>query len=317
MVVEFPNYVKVDYTDGKGQSAEDYHDLEHKLEKSIQVVSDGLEQYESPAIMWTGGKDSTLLLYVIREVARERGEEVPPVVFLDHFAHFSEIIEFVDRWAKIWNLDLIKAQNEDIANLRERGDQEIKIEDLNDANRKEIQKLGYEEQSVIVDPDSFVGNHLLKTAVLNETIIQNGFDGIFSGVRWDEQEARSDETFFSPRHDFEKYPPHDRIHPILQFDERNLWDAIWKYVVPDSVEKYPVGHIPANYNDFPDGISIEDGPVGPKYFEGFRALGTETGSMKSENKPAWLQDLEETPERQGRAQDKEGIMQRLRDLGYM
>ena len=141
MVVEFPNYVKVDYTDGKGQSAKDYHGLEHKLEKSIQVVSDGLEQYESPAIMWTGGKDSTLLLYVIREVAREKGEEVPPVVFLDHFAHFSEIIEFVDKWARIWNLDLTKAQNEDIARLRKRGGQEIKIEDLNDANQKEIQKL--------------------------------------------------------------------------------------------------------------------------------------------------------------------------------
>ena len=120
---------------------------------------------------------------MIREVAREKGEDVPPVVCLDHFAHFSEIIEFVDKWARIWNLDLIKAQNEDIARLRKRGGQEIKIEDLNDANQKEIQKLGYKEQSVIVDPDSFVGNHLLKTAVLNEMIIQNGFDGIFSGVR--------------------------------------------------------------------------------------------------------------------------------------
>ena len=74
MVVEFPNYVKVDYTDGKGQSAEDYHSLEDKLEKSIRVVSKGLEQYESPAVMWTGGKDSTLLLYVIMEVVRERKE---------------------------------------------------------------------------------------------------------------------------------------------------------------------------------------------------------------------------------------------------
>jgi len=317
MVVEFPNYITVDYEDGRGQSAKSYHSLEDKLEKSIQVVIKGLEQYEYPAIMWTGGKDSTLLLYVIREVARERGEEIPPAIFLDHFAHFPEIIEFVDRWANIWDLNLIKAQNEDIAELREKNSQEIKVEDLNEANRQELQKLEYEEESIIIDPDSFVGNHLLKTAVLNETIIQNGFDGIFTGVRWDEQEARSSETFFSPRHDFEKYPPHDRIHPILQFDERSLWDAIWGYVVPDLVEKYPTGHVPANYSDFPSGISPKDIPVSPKYFEGFRSLGTEKGSTKTENKPAWLQDLEGTPERQGRAQDKEGIMRRLRDLGYM
>ena len=103
MVVEFPNYITVDYEDGRGQSAKEYHSLEDKLEKSIQVVTNGLDQYESPAIMWTGGKDSTLLLYVIREVARERGKEIPPVIFIDHFAHFSEIIEFVGRWANIWD----------------------------------------------------------------------------------------------------------------------------------------------------------------------------------------------------------------------
>jgi phosphoadenosine phosphosulfate reductase len=82
-------------------------------------------------------------------------------------------------------------------------------------------------------------------------------------VRWDEQSARADETFFSPRHDAEKYPPHDRVHPILQFDGRALWDAMWGYVVPESVE-----------------------------------------------------DLDGTTEREGRAQNKEGLMERLRDLGY-
>ena len=317
MVVEFPDYIEVDYQDGRGHSAKEYHSLEEKLEKAIEVVNEGLEQYKSPAIMWTGGKDSTLLLYVIREVAQERGEEIPPAIFLDHFAHFPEVTEFVDRWADKWELNLIKARNEDIGNLIERSGQSIEVKYLNESNKKELQKLDYKEERIVIDPDTFVGNHLLKTAVLNDTIITRGFDGIFSGVRWDEQEARSNETFFSPRHDHKKYPPHDRIHPILQFDERSLWDAMWKFVIPDSVEGYPIGHVPSDYDDLPKGILSEDIPVGPKYFEGFRSLGTKKGSMKSENKPAWLQNLEETSERQGRAQDKEGIMERLRDLGYM
>ena len=57
--------------------------------------------------------------------------------------------------------------------------------------------------------------------------------------------------------------------------------------------------------------------MSPKYFEGFRSLGSEISTEKSEQEPAWLQDLENTTERAGRAQDKEDLMERLRDLGYM
>jgi phosphoadenosine phosphosulfate reductase len=313
----FPDYIDVDYREGENQSAKDYKNIEDKLEKAIQVVSLGLNQYKNPGIMWTGGKDSTLVLYVAMEVAKEEGKDIPPVIFIDHFAHFSDVIEFVEKWTNKWGLELIKVGNEDIFRLWKKNGDEIKVTDLSESNQKELLKLEYKEDTIVVDPDSFVGNHLLKTAVLNNTITKNKFDGVFSGVRWDEQEARANETFFSPRHDLLKYPAHDRIHPILQFDERSVWDAMWKYVVPDSVKGYPSGHIPLNFEDFPEGIYPTDIPVGPKYFEGFRSLGTEKGSAKTEDKPAWLQNLEETSERHGRAQDKEGIMKRLRDLGYM
>jgi len=64
-------------------------------------------------------------------------------------------------------------------------------------------------------------------------------------------------------------------------------------------------------------VTLEDVPVSPKYFEGFRSLGSEVSTKKSQSTPAWLQDLEGTVEREGRAQDKEDLMGRLRDLGYM
>ncbi|MFB6298114.1 MAG: nodulation protein, partial [Salinirussus sp.] len=62
----FPDYLDVDYTDGDGESPEDYPGIERKIEKAIEVTRRGLEQYENPVVMWTGGKDSTLTLYFIK-----------------------------------------------------------------------------------------------------------------------------------------------------------------------------------------------------------------------------------------------------------
>ncbi|RLG57768.1 MAG: nodulation protein, partial [Candidatus Hydrothermarchaeota archaeon] len=45
--------------------------------------------------------------------------------------------------------------------------------------------------------------------------------------------------------------------------------------------------------------------------------GAKSSTTKLADKPAWEQDLEKIPERAGRRQDKEGIMRRLRELGYM
>ena len=319
MSATFPDYVDVDYDDGAGQDPMDYPTMDAKLEKAAAVVERGLEEYENPAVMWTGGKDSTLTLYFVMSVAEERGYDLPPAVFIDHFQHFPDILDFVERWADEWGMELHYARNDDVGALADEPGEEIAVSDLNERNQREVrEKLEYEEDTFPFLLDTYVGNHLLKTVALNDTIEELEIDGIVSGVRWDEQEARADETFFSPRHDVEKYPAHDRIQPILQFDERAVWDATWNYVVPDTVPGYPrEGHVPQDYDDLPEGVTIEDIPVSPKYFEGFRSLGSEVSTERSEDKPAWIQDLETTTERAGRAQDKEDLMDRLRDLGYM
>jgi len=320
---DFPVYIDVDYTAGEGESPEDYPDVENKIERAIEVTREGLEQYENPAVMWTGGKDSTLTLYFVREVAEQFDLEVPPVVFIDHFQHFDDIHEFVDRWAEEWDLDVIYARNEDIGEYVEANDLEpgddIPVEELSEHNQHHVRNiLEYEEDTFPFLLDTYVGNHLLKTVALNDALESNDIDGVISGVRWDEQEARADETFFSERHDEDLYPPHDRIQPILQFDERAVWDAFWNFVVPDTVEAYPdEGYVPEGVEDLPEGVSQEDVPVSPKYFAGYRSLGSEISTEKSDEEPAWLQDIESTTERAGRAQDKEDLMDRLRDLGYM
>jgi phosphoadenosine phosphosulfate reductase len=319
----FPEYLDVDYAAGEGEDPEDYPNIDDKIEQAIEVTRQGLEQYENPIVMWTGGKDSTLTLYFIKEVAEKFGYDVPPAVFIDHFQHFDELHDFVDHWAEEWDLDVVYARNEDVGNYVEEhglepGD-DIPIDDLSEHNQHHVRNiLEYEEDSFPFLLDTYVGNHLLKTVALNDAIEELDADGILSGVRWDEQEARADETFFSPRHDPDIYPPHDRIQPILQFEESAVWDAFWHFVVPETVEDYPDdGYVPETDDDLPEGIEKSDIPVSPKYFAGFRSLGSEISTDKSAEEPAWQQDMANTTERAGRAQDKEDLMERLRDLGYM
>lgn len=318
MIEDFPEYLSVDYTAGEGESPEDYPNLPDKIKKGLEVTEKALQEYRNPAIMWTGGKDSTLTLYLVKEMADDLDIQIPPAIFIDHFQHFDEITGFVERWAEDLGMEIIYARNNDVARLADEPGDDIRVEDLNEQNKREVrQKLEYEEDTFPFLLDTYVGNHLLKTVALNNVLEENNVDGVISGVRWDEQEARSDETFFSPRHDSEKYPPHDRIHPILQFDEHAVWETTWNYLVPDLVEQYPEdGYVPQSHTDLPNDLTHQDIPVSPKYFEGYRSLGSEVSTKKSDDEPAWLQDLD-TEERAGRAQDKEDLMQRLRDLGYM
>jgi len=125
----------------------------------------------------------------------------------------------------------------------------------------------------------------MKTVAMNIYLEATKADALITGIRWDEQEARANEIYFSPR----KLPKHTRIHPILHLKEKDVWEATHKYKLP--------------YVDL--------------YEKGYRSLGAKVTTLKPSDKPAWKQDLDHTTERVGRQQDKEQIMKRLRDLGYM
>ena len=112
----------------------------------------------------------------------------------------------------------------------------------------------------------------------------------FQGLRWDEQPERKDDPYFEDvKGDGEFTPTHSRFRPILQFTERDVWDAIHQFQIPF--------------------CSL--------YYQGYRSLGAKGSTVKSSDIPAWEQDLENTTERAGRGQDKEEIMGQLRSLGYM
>lgn len=266
--------------------------LEKKIEDSKKVIHEALDRFgtEELAIAWTGGKDSTLTLWLVRQVCQERGVKVPRCLVIDEGDTFKEIEELVDRVKKEWVLDVEVSKNEDV--LKAAGYRLgalVKVADLNERNRTEIQRIGYEEDEFPFEAESFVGNHLMKTVVFNQFIERYTVKGIFQGLRWDEQAARRNDQYLNDREGRYLSPAHTRICPILHFTERDIWDTTLTFGIPFC----------------------------ELYKQGYRSLGAKTTSRKSSDIPAWEQDLEHTGERDGRRQDKEQAMERMRRLGYM
>ncbi len=261
--------------------------LEEKIDHSKKIIKEAIDKFgtEKMAVAWTGGKDSTTMVWLFRETCRELGVPMPRCMFIDEGYVFDEIWDIVNRLKKEWDLNVAIAKNTDVSDKAEKVGDMIRVADLNERNRREIAKLEYEEDAFPFEPESFVGNHLMKTVAMNVFLEDNGIKALSTAIRWDEQEARVEETFFSSREN----PPHTRIQPILHFKERDIWNFIFKYDIPFCV----------------------------LYKEGYRSLGAKGSTVKMADIPAWEQDLENTYERAGRGQSKEEIMGKLRDLGYM
>jgi phosphoadenosine phosphosulfate reductase len=256
--------------------------LEEKIEGGKQVVREALQRSERPVLLYTGGKDSTVVLWLVEQAI---GSPVPfPLLILDHGLHFPETWEFIEEAKKNQGFEILIARNEDVISNARDLNSPITILNLNEENQNEIREnLKNADDSFPFSLDSDVGNHLLKTVAMKQALRQYGFDYAFVGIRWDEHPARANEDFFSPRQN----PEHMRVHPILPFGERDIWDVMLN----------------------------EKLPIHPLYEEGYRSLDS-IGAEPLDRRAAWEQELG-VNERAGREQDKEELMERLRALGYM
>ena len=210
---------------------------------------------------------------------------IPALMFINEGYVFEEVLAFKERLERAWDIRIEEVKNDDVLRWVSQPGDRVRVADLNARNQQELQRIGFTEDTFVWEPESYVGNHLMKTVVMNLYLEKHGIQAVYTGIRWDEQDARVRETYFSPR----ETPPHTRIHPILHFTERNVWDTTLTYGLP----------------------------INPLYAQGYRSLGTKDTTFKTSDLPAWEQDLENTPERAGRRRDKEHLMARLRDLGYM
>lgn len=260
----------------------EYLPLEYKIKIAELVIEAAYNTFKKVVVVWSGGKDSTLTLYFAKKISERLGKQVEAII-IDHFMHFDETWEFVDKVKEEWNVRLIIKGNERLKGHKY-GDL-IKVSELSEKDRKELESIGYFKDTFPFALNNIAANHLLKTVPLKEAVIEIGIDALIIGDRWDENPARAYETFFSPRED----PKHFRVHPILLFTERDVWN----FTLANKL------------------------PIHPLYYRGYRSIDDKYETKPVGDKPAWEQDLENTPERAGRAQDKENIMEILRKHGYM
>lgn len=263
------------------------------VEMSKEIVKQAFDRFkpEELGITWTGGKDSGLCLWIIRQFCQGKGFPLPKTLIIGEGDEFEEIEAFVMQIQEAWSVPLEICRNEDV--LRAAGYQLhalVKVKDLNERNRAELKRIGFEDDEFPFEAESYVGNHLMKTVVFHEFLERHKIKGIFQGLRWDEHPARFDDPYFEHKEGGYLIPEHTRIRPILHFTEKDLWHTYAAFQIPYCV----------------------------LYERGYRSLGAKTTSRISlEGVPAWKQDLENTEERAGRHQDKEKAMERMRQLGYM
>ena len=264
--------------------------IEDKVALSQWVILQALKKYgeDKVVIAWTGGKDSTLILWMVKEVVKKNKLTMPHCLFINEGHVFEEITSFVKELSKKWQLKVSEVHNSDVSKQAKKIGDPVVVAKLDKINQREVKRLGYNKPTFPFEPESYVGNHLMKTVAMNRFLTNASYQAVVTGIRWDEQEARSHEQYFSPREDAFT-PKHMRVHPILHLTEKEIWEAILKFKVPFC----------------------------KLYKEGYRSLGAKGTTHKAGDKPAWEQDFNKVKERAGRRQDKEGIMDNLRKLGYM
>ncbi|HHJ50331.1 MAG TPA: sulfate adenylyltransferase subunit 2, partial [Phaeodactylibacter sp.] len=201
------------------------YQLDHLKEleaESIFVIREVAAQFENPVLMFSGGKDSILMLYLARKAFYPA--RLPfPLLHVDTGHNFPETIAFRDELVEKWNLRLIVASVQDAI---DRG-------------------LVHEERGIHASRNG------LQTAVLLEAIEKHGFDAALGGGRRDEEKARAKERFFSHRDEFGQWDPknqrpelwnlfnakkqvgeHFRVFPISNWTELDVWQYLHREQVP-------------------------------------------------------------------------------------
>jgi len=139
------------------------YELDHldELEnESIYILREAYRKFKKLAMLWSVGKDSTVLLWLVRKAFV--GHCPIPVVHIDTTLKIPEMIEFRDRVAKEWNLRLIVGKNE----------------------KALAEGMG-------PDRGRIVCCNALKTEALQQLMRREGFTGLILGIRRDEEGTRA------------------------------------------------------------------------------------------------------------------------------
>ncbi|RKY09037.1 MAG: sulfate adenylyltransferase [Planctomycetota bacterium] len=284
--------------------------------QSVFILREAYRSFKDLVMLWSIGKDSTVLLWLARKAFF--GHVPIPLMHVDTSYKVPEMIEYRDRFALEWKLNLIVGQNKEaLANKQTFPDGNLSRLDCCKKLKSEALK-----HTLSGEWPRWVMDHSTGKFVKDEKA--QPFTGVIVGARADEEGSRSKERYFSPRDrhsewDVAEQPPelwnqfntdfapgtHIRIHPLLDWTELNIWEYIER-------EKIPIIDL------------YFDKGTGRRY----RSLGcapcTGTVDSTAKNVPEIIDELKSgkfsnIAERSGRQQDAEdgGGLETLRRDGYM
>jgi len=190
--------------------------------EAIYILREVAGQFEKPALLFSGGKDSITLVHLAEKAFRP-GRFPFPLVHIDTGHNFPETIEFRDRLVERIGERLIVGY----------------VQDSIDAGK------------VVEQRGKNASRNALQTVTLLDTIAANGFDACIGGARRDEEKARAKEWIFSVRDEFGQWDPkrqrpeiwniyNGRIHPgenVRVFPISNWTELdVWNYIRREGIE---------------------------------------------------------------------------------
>lgn len=184
--------------------------------EAIHILREVAGQFEKPALLFSGGKDSITLVRLAEKAFRP-GKFPFPLVHIDTGHNFVETIEYRDRMMSRINEKLIVGYVQD----------------------------SIDQGKVIEQKGKNASRNALQTVTLLDTILKHGFDACIGGARRDEEKARAKERIFSIRDEFGQWDPkrqrpelwniyngkiykgeNVRVFPISNWTELDVWNYI-------------------------------------------------------------------------------------------
>lgn len=287
--------------------------------ESIEILREVVAEFDNPAMLYSIGKDSSVMLHLAQK-AFAPGTPPFPLVHVDTTWKFKEMIEFRDQRAKEVGMDLIVHINP-------------------------------EGVDIAINPfehGSALHTDIMKTQGLKQVLDHYQFDAVFGGARRDEEKSRAKERVFSFRDKNHRWDPKNqrpelwniyncehhkgesfRVFPLSNWTELDIWQYIYLENIPVPSLYLSQSRLVAEV----DGMKVlvdderfpEDLRKNAKMESvRFRTLGCYplTGAIESNatTLPEVIQEmlLTKTSERQGRAIDKDASasMEKKKQEGY-
>lgn len=291
-----------------------------KLEdESIYIIREALAEFKNPVLLYSIGKDSSVLLHLVLKAFYPAKPPVK-VMHIDTTWKFKEMIEFRDYQAKKFDLDLIVHTNP-------RGEKE------------DITPFGIHRKTY---------TDIMKTEALRQSLDHHQFDVALGGARRDEEKSRAKERVFSYRNQFHGWEPQQqrpemfnlyncklhnkesmRVFPLSNWTELDVWE----YIEAQNIEVVPLYFSKprpiVNRDDTlimvdDERLPLEEGEKPVNMDVRFRTLGCYPLSGAIESKATTIREIIEEmheskfSERQGRLIDKDqaGAMEKKKQEGY-